>query len=259
MNNSPIGVFDSGMGGLSVWAALRRSLPQESLAYYGDGANCPYGEKPAEDVAGYVEEGVKRLLECGVKMVVLACNTATMAAINYLRGKYAIPFVGMEPAVKPAAGSTSSGVIGVLATQSTLGSDWFRELKERYAGDAKIITAEGEGFVRLVEGGGEDTQQALEMVRRTIEPMIAAGADRIVLGCTHYPFLADRMREVIAGRRVEIIDPAPAIVRRVEWLLDEADIHAAKDYEAQYEFLTAADGDYLLKLRRKAEAALRKK
>lgn len=255
MNNSPIGVFDSGMGGLSVWAELLRRLPRESLVYYGDGANCPYGEKETREVAGYVVQGVERLLDRGVKMVVLACNTATMAAIKHLRERYDIPFVGMEPAVKPAAGTTSSGVIGVLATQSTLGSDWFRDLSERHAGSAKIITAEGEGFVRLVEGGLEDTPQALEMVRASIEPLITAGADRIVLGCTHYPFLTNSMREVIAGRGVEIIDPAPAIVRRVEWLLDELDIHASEDHAPEYEFLTADDDEYLRKLRRRAEAA----
>lgn len=253
MNNSPIGVFDSGMGGLSVWAALRRALPHESLVYYGDGANCPYGEKSAEEVARYVEEGVGRLLDRGVKMVVLACNTATMAAVKSLRERYDIPFVGMEPAVKPAAGTSASGVVGVLATQSTLHSDWFADLKERYEGGTKIVTAEGEGFVALVEEGAEDTPQALEMVRRTIEPIIAAGADRIVLGCTHYPFLADRMREVIGGRNVEIVDPAPAIVRRVEWLLDDLDLHAAHDHEARYDFFTAADENYLRKLCRKAE------
>ncbi len=253
MNNSPIGIFDSGMGGLSVRAALRSALPHESLVYYGDGANCPYGEKSVEEVTGYVDQGVGRLLEHGVKMVVLACNTATMAAIKYLRGKYDIPFVGMEPAVKPAAGTSSSGVIGVLATPGTLRSEWFRDLKERYAGDAKIISAQGEGFVGLVEEGLEDTPQALEMVRRSIEPMIAAGADRIVLGCTHYPFLTGRMKEVIADRNVEILDPAPAVVRRVGWLLDELNMHAAEDHAASYDFLTAADEDYLRKLRRKAE------
>lgn len=252
MNNAPIGVFDSGMGGLSVWRELKRALPGESLLYYGDGANCPYGEKSAEEVVEYIMHGVGKLIGEGAKMVVLACNTATVAAVKQLREKFDIPFVGMEPAVKPAAASTVSGVVGVLATKGTLDSEWFSELKERYSDAARIVTAEGEGFVRLVEAGAEDGPEAAEMVRRAIVPMLDSGADRIVLGCTHYPFLSGQMREVIGDRKVEIIDPAPAIVRRVEWLLDEHDMHAAGDQAPEYMFYSAADEEYVGRLRNRA-------
>lgn len=244
------------MGGLSVWRELRRSLPYESLIYYGDGKNCPYGEKPDAEVLGYIEHAVKELLARGCKLIVLACNTATMVAIKYLREHYDVLFVGMEPALKPAAGSTDTGVIGVLATRAALGSDWFRNLKEKYSENTTIITAVGEGFVAAVEEGREDEPGSLELARRAIGPMLDAGADRIVLGCTHYPFMSERLKEVVGGRDVEIIDPAPAIVKRVAWLLGEHGLSAVPEHEPRYEFLTAADEGYLARLTARALKSL---
>lgn len=252
MNNSPIGVFDSGMGGISVWRELRRSLPDESLIYFGDGKNCPYGEKPDREVLGYIEDAVEELLGRGVKMIVLACNTATMIAIKHLRDRYGIPFVGMEPAVKPASETTETGVIGVLATKAALGSDWFRDLTDKYSGNTKIVTGVGEGFVRAVEECREDDDAAYELARRAIEPMLGAGVDRIVLGCTHYPFMSGQLLKVIGNRNVELIDPAPAIVRRVEWLLDELSLRAEPGHAPSYGFMTSAGDDYLDKLVRRA-------
>lgn len=252
MDNSPIGVFDSGMGGLSVWRELKRSLPEESLVYFGDGKNCPYGEKDAAQVAGFIKEGIATLVGAGVKMVVLACNTATMIGIKKLREQYDMPFVGMEPALKPAAETTKSGIVGVLATRASLDSEWFAALRERHSGMAAIVAAEGEGFVRIVEEGREETPEAAEAVRMAVAPLIDAGADKIVLGCTHYPFLAGRIAEAIGNRAIDIVDSAPAIVRRVEWLLDENGLRAAQGHAAEYEFMTAGDGAYLEKLRAKA-------
>lgn len=255
MNNNPIGVFDSGMGGLSVWRELCRQLPEESIVYFGDGANCPYGEKPADAVVGYIENAVRELLAYEVKLIVLACNTATMAAVKYLRSKYDIPFVGMEPAVKPAANSTRSGVVGVLATHSTLQSEWFAELSEKYSDTARVVSSVGEGFVEAVEKGAEDSPETMELVRRAINPLIEAGADRIVLGCTHYPFLSGLIKEVV-GETVDIIDPAPAVARRVEALLDELGLRTDIGHNSSYVFLSAADNDYVDKLRRKADSLL---
>lgn len=256
MNNSPIGVFDSGMGGLSVWRELRRSLPGESLLYFGDGYNCPYGEKPHEAVLGYIDDAVGILVGHGAKMIVLACNTATMIAIKYLRDKYDIPFVGMEPAIKPAANSTESGIIGVLATESAIDSEWFSDLRSRYSENVTIITRPGNGFVRAVESGRENMPETYALVEAAVRPITDAGADKIVLGCTHYPFLADHIRRA-AGKDVEIIDPAPAIVRRVESLLNELDLRAASGHIAEYRFMTAADEDYLHKLEYKAASIIR--
>ena len=253
MNNSPIGVFDSGMGGLSVWRELRAGLPNESLIYFGDGKNCPYGNKPQEEVYLYIEDAVSQLLNKGAKIIVLACNTATLVAIRRLRTKYDVPFVGMEPAIKPAASSTGSGVIGVLATGNALGSEWFADLKSKYSDGTVILTAEGEGFVDAVEAGREDSDESYLLAERAVKPMLDAGADRIVLGCTHYPFFTNQIKKVIGSRKVEIIDPAPAILRRVEWLLDNNNLKAGTDHIPEYEFMTSSSREYLQKLISRAQ------
>ena len=202
MNDAPIGVFDSGLGGLTVWSELRRRLPRESLLYYGDGKNCPYGDKTREQVTEAVDFAVRRLVDRGVKLIVVACNAATAMAIDHLRAAYPIPFVGLEPAVKPAALSSRSGVIGILATAATLRGKLFRETSRRYEDRVRIIARVGEGFVELVERNRERTEEAYRRVERLLMPMIEAGADRIVLGCTHYPFLSEAMHRVI-GDRIE--------------------------------------------------------
>lgn len=253
MNNNPIGVFDSGMGGISVWRELSLRMPEESIVYFGDGVNCPYGEKSADAVVGYIEDAVRKLFEHDVKLIVLACNTATIAAVKYLRGKYDIPFVGMEPAVKPAVNSTHSGVVGVLATHSTLDSDWFAGLSDKYSDTVKVVTSVGEGFVEAVEAGAENSHETMELVRSAVRPLIEAGADRIVLGCTHYPFLSKQIEEAAGGSSVEIIDPAPAVARRVESLLDELGLRAVEGHKAEYSFLSVAGADYVEKLRNRAE------
>ena len=189
-DNRPIGIYDSGLGGLTVWREVRRALPGESLAYLGDGANCPYGSRPREEVQALADAAVARLVELDCKMVVVACNTATAAAIGFLREKYAgMPIVGMEPAVKPACLATRSGVVGVLATERSLDGELFRRTAARYGSGIEVLTYPGTGFVELVEGDREDTPEAEAAVRAAVEPMLARGADQIVLGCTHYPFL----------------------------------------------------------------------
>ena len=215
-NDAPIGVYDSGLGGLTVWREIRRMLPGESLVYLGDGANCPYGSRPREEVRALADAAVSRLVGMGCKMVVVACNTATAAAIDFLREKYAgLPIVGMEPAVKPACLATRSGVVGVLATERSLDGELFRRTAARYGSGIEVLTVPGTGFVELVEGDREDTPEAEATVRAAVEPMLARGADQIVLGCTHYPFLTPVLERVVAGRGVAIVDPSPAVARRV--------------------------------------------
>ena len=221
-NDAPIGVYDSGLGGLTVWCEIRRMLPGESLVYLGDGANCPYGSRPREEVRALADAAVSRLVGMGCKMVVVACNTATAAAIDFLREKYAgLPIVGMEPAVKPACLATRSGVVGVLATERSLDGELFRRTAARYGSGIEVLTVPGTGFVELVEGDREDTPEAEATVRAAVEPMLARGADQIVLGCTHYPFLTPVLERVVAGRGVAIVDPSPAVARRVAQLLDD--------------------------------------
>ena len=197
-NNAPIGVFDSGLGGLTVWREVRRALPAESLVYLGDGKNCPYGSRPREEVRRLADEAVASLVAQGCKMVVVACNTATAAAIDFLREKYApMPIVGMEPAVKPACLATRSGVVGVLATERSLDGELFRRTAARYGDGVDLVTAPGRGFVELVENDLEATPEAEATVRAAVAEMLEHGADQIVLGCTHYPMLAAAIRKVV--------------------------------------------------------------
>ena len=247
-----IGIFDSGLGGISVWQALYDALPNESLIYLGDGARCPYGSRSREEVLRFTEEAVERLLSEGCKMIVVACNTATAVAIKYLREKYpSIPFVGLEPAVKPAALTTKAGVIGVLATERSLQGDHFRRNEEKYGSEVKILKGVGEGFVEAVEQNLEQAPETEAMVRKAVQPLVDGGADKIVLGCTHYPFLRDVISKV-AGEGVEIIDSSAAVARRVGVLLDENNLRAEEGATPEYRFLTFADEDYAEKLRRKA-------
>ena len=252
-NNNPIGLFDSGMGGLSVWREIRAALPQESLIFFGDGVRCPYGSRPEEEVLQFTVEAAERLIAEGCKLIVIACNTATAVAIDTLRESYPnIPFVGLEPAIKPAALTTKSGIVAVLATKRSLEGKLFLHTSEKYADKVQIIKSVGEGFVEIVEQGEEDTPAAEAAVRRVVEPIIEAGADKIVLGCTHYPFLRKTIEGVIAGREVEIIDSGSAISRRVSQLLDEHNLRADETNTPDYRFITLGDENYLKQLQRRA-------
>lgn len=250
---APIGVYDSGLGGLSVWRALRQQLPGESLAYLGDGKHCPYGSRSKEEIARLADQAVAYLVGLGCKLVVVACNTATAAAIEPLRAKYSmLSLVGMEPAVKPACLHTRSGVVGVLATERSLDGELFRRTAARYGEHIEVVTAPGEGFVELVEQSREHTPEAEERVRAVVEPMLARGVDQIVLGCTHYPFLEEVIRRVIGERDVALIDPAPAVARRVEHLLQEQDLLAPTDAPVELSFHTFAEQEYRERIARKA-------
>ena len=253
MDNRPIGVYDSGFGGLSVWRELYRALPDESLIYLGDGKNCPYGSLPEERIREYAEQSVGELVVRGCKLIVVACNTATAAAITHLRERFAeIPIVGLEPAVKPACQMTKSRKVAVVATERSLGSEKFRRAVERYGEGVEVIKAVGEGFVEAVESDQEQSPATRQKVEAVIEPLIKSGVDVIVLGCTHYPFLKSVIRNVVGERGVQIIDSGEAVEKRVESLLDKYDIRASEENDAQYEFLTFADDDYRERLRRKA-------
>lgn len=253
MDNRPIGVYDSGFGGLSVWRELYRALPDESLIYLGDGKNCPYGSLPEERIREYAEQSVGELVGRRCKLIVVACNTATAAAITYLRERFSqIPIVGLEPAVKPACQMTKSRKVAVVATERSLGSEKFRRAVERYGEGVEVIKAVGEGFVEAVESDQEQSPATRQKVEAVIEPLIESGVDVIVLGCTHYPFLKSVIRNVVGERGVQIIDSGEAVEKRVESLLDKYDIRASEENDAQYEFLTFADDDYRERLRRKA-------
>ncbi len=215
-----IGIFDSGSGGLSVLREILRVLPGERFVYYADNANCPYGGKTPDFIQNRCRTITEYLLSRGVRIIVVACNTATAAAISTLRNEYPVRFIGMEPAVKPAALSSKTGVIGVLATAGTLKGSKYLTTKGIYEDDVKIVEHVGQGFVELVEKGILDGPQAEETVRESLRPLLDAGADRIVLGCTHYPFLRDVIQR-LAGPDVQVIDPAPAVARHLIEVMKE--------------------------------------
>ncbi len=219
--DSPVGFFDSGIGGKCIEAAFRRLCPNERTIYIADSANCPYGNKPAGEIIRLSEAHTKSLLAQGCKMIVVACNTATAAAIDYLRRKYPeVPFVGIEPAVKPAALNSKSGIVGVLATQGTFNGRLYNETRAKFAKDVTILATVADEFVTIVEQGRVDSPETEGIVRRKIEPLLSAGADRIVLGCTHFPHLKSVIEKVCAGR-AEVVEPSEAVARQAKRVLAE--------------------------------------
>ncbi|MDR1818557.1 MAG: glutamate racemase [Puniceicoccales bacterium] len=214
-----VGVLDSGVGGLSVLREIIALLPAVETLYAGDTARCPYGGRPASEVAAFCGELTRGLLASGCDLVVVACNTATALAVDALRAAHpAVPIVGMEPAIKPAALHSRTGVVGVLATAGTLRGGRFRRTKERFAGATRVIEVVGAGLVELVERGAADTPEADALLRPLLAPVLEAGADKLVLGCTHFPFLREAIRRV-AGDALELVDSGAAVARRVRDLL----------------------------------------
>lgn len=230
MNDSrPVGFFDSGVGGLSILWAFQKLCPDEKTVYIADSKNCPYGSKSAAEIISLSRSHTRTLVEeHNCKIVVVACNTATAAAIDTLRREWPeIPFVGIEPAVKPAALSSSTGVVGVLATQGTFNGRLYNETKARFAKDVTIVATVADEFVLLVEKyvtvDGiarplEEIDEVMDAVKKRIEPILAAGADRIVLGCTHFPHLKKAIESITAGR-AEVIDPSDAVARQIKRFL----------------------------------------
>lgn len=244
MNNSPIGIYDSGFGGLTLWRAVRDRLPEESLIYLGDGKYCPYGSRSNQQIRELADQAVAKLLSMGCKLIVVACNTATAAAIDFLRVKYTdIDIVGMEPAIKPACLMTKSGVVGVIATERSLEGDLFHRTAAKYSENVRVITSLGHGFVEIVERNMERSSEAERAVRAVVEPMVAQGVDQIVLGCSHYPFLAPIFSRVAPN--VNVIDPSLAVAKRVDQLLEKGGLYAEPNSVAEYKFITFADEHYL--------------
>ena len=210
----PIGIFDSGVGGLSVWKEAIKILPGHNFIYFADSAYSPYGPRSEEEIVERSAKITEFFISQGVGMVIIACNTATSAAIAPLRERFAIPFIGMEPAVKPAAALTKSGVIGVLATKGTLSGRLYNRTLNLFASDVKVVEVVGTGLVPLVESGKTSGKEVENLLEKYISPMVDMGADYIVLGCTHYPFLRDAIQK-IAGESVTLLDPAPAVARHM--------------------------------------------
>jgi glutamate racemase len=218
-----IGLFDSGLGGLSVLRAVRAQIPQANLLYFGDNAHVPYGARPLAEVRGFAHAITRFLHGHGAELIVVACNTASAAALQSLRAadEFAgLPFVGMEPAVKPAAEATRTGVVGVLATPATFQGELYASVVERFAQGVTVVQQVCPGLVQQIEAGQIDTPDTEAMLRGWVSPLLARGIDVLVLGCTHYPFVIPLL-EKICGPAVRVIDPAPAVARQAERLWDQ--------------------------------------
>lgn len=236
--NAPIGVMDSGVGGLSVLKHLTRQLPHEHFIYFADSAHAPYGNKSATEIQQRCEIVADTLIAQGAKALVVACNTATAAAIGSMRQHYTLPIIGMEPAVKPAAAASKNGIIGVLATTGTLQSAQFAALLEHYGQNVQVVTQACVGLVECIEQGQLDAPQTQALLQQYCQPLMAAGADTIVLGCTHYPFVRQYIQQIV-GPNVTLIDTGAAVAKRLQQVLEQQQMLNAATEAGDYVFLTS--------------------
>jgi len=237
----PIGVFDSGVGGLSVLSAIRELLPAQSVIYLADQAHVPYGIRTLEEVQQFSHAITRYLLSEGCRLIVVACNTASVAALKSLREEFVdVPIVGMEPAVKPAAEQTHSRVVGVLATYATFQGQMYNSVVERFAQGVSLLQDHCPGLVAQIEKGDFNGVETERILRNALEPMMAKGVDTIVMGCTHYPFVIPLIQK-ITGPDVKVIDPAPAIARQVRRLLEQHGWMPSTDEANCVQFITTGD------------------
>lgn len=241
MNSQPLGIFDSGIGGLSVMQEIVKLLPHEDILYYADSGNCPYGTRPAQEIIALAERVVSFLLDGGAKAVVVACNTASTASVAHLRRRWPeVPIVGMVPAVKPAALMTETGVIGVLATEATSRAPALLDVIDRFAGDTKVLTATPPGLVERIEDGQIATPETRALLRHYLEPMLEQQADALVLGCTHFPFLRPTLQTLV-GDRMRLIDSGEAVARQARRVLEQADLFNPQEAKGHVSFYTSGD------------------
>ena len=216
-NNNPIGVFDSGIGGTSIWNAIHDLLPNEKTIYLADSKNAPYGQRTKEEIVALSKKNVDFLLDMNCKLIVVACNTATTNAILELRADYDIPFIGIEPAIKPAANNSKTQVIGILATKGTLNSELFNKTAEMFQ-NTKIIEQVGYGLVQLIEDGNLNSPEMTQLLESYLQPMIDANIDYLVLGCSHYPYLIPQIKKILP-EHIQIIDSGEAVARQTQNIL----------------------------------------
>jgi glutamate racemase len=251
LNHHPLGIFDSGIGGISVARAIISRLPNESFLYFGDTAHVPYGPHPRATIQRYSESITEFLLSHSCKAIVVACNTATTAAIEYLRQKWPdVPFIGMEPAVKPGAKATKTGKVAVLATAGTFKSQRYSSLMQRFASGVELLENPCIGLVERIEQGQTEGDELENFLRPIVLPMQEAGADTFVLGCTHYPFIQPVLRKLL-GEEVAIIDPAPALARHLESVLKKRELLAPQQQTPHYQLMASGPAKQLESLAEK--------
>jgi glutamate racemase len=221
--NSPIGFFDSGVGGTSIWKEVITRLPKEHTIYLSDSHNAPYGEKSKEQIIALCKKNTEFLLQKKCKIIVVACNTATTNAIDFLRKNYNVSFIGIEPAIKPAALNTKTKKIAILATKGTLNSTLFEKTSSFINKDIEVQETIGKGLVELIEDGKLNSKEMISLLSSYLKPMVANDIDSLVLGCTHYPYLIPHIKKII-GKKIQIIDSGEAVARQTEVILNEHNI-----------------------------------
>ncbi len=219
IDNRPIGIFDSGIGGTSIWAAIHHLLPNEKTIYLADSKNAPYGQRSKAEIIELSKKNTEFLLKMDCKLIVVACNTATTNAIQELRAKYKVPFIGIEPAIKPAATNSKTQTIGILATQGTLNSELFHKATELYH-NTKIIEQVGHGLVPLIENGEINSPKMTQLLQSYLRPMVEANIDYLVLGCSHYPYLIPQIKKILP-ENIHIIDSGEAVAKQTQKVLQE--------------------------------------
>ena len=237
MSTNPIGIFDSGAGGLSIWKEITTLLPDESTVYISDAKYAPYGTKGEEEILNRSKINTELLLKKGAKAIVVACNTATTNAISHLRAQYKIPFIGIEPAIKPAALKTKTNAIGILATKGTLSSTLFHETSKRYTSNLKVVEQEGNGIVELIEAGALFSEEMEQLLKAYLKPMLEAKIDNLVLGCTHYHFLIPVLKKLLP-EGITIIESGPAVAKQTKAILEKYNLLNSSQQSVNYSFFT---------------------
>ncbi len=259
MTSQAIGLFDSGVGGISIWQAVNTLMPYEHTIYLADNKNAPYGHKTKDEIIALSEKNTEFLLNKNVKLIIVACNTASTNAIPHLRQKYHVPFIRIQPAIKPASLQSQTKKIGLLATQSTLQSNMLQELKEIIpVNDVEIIGRYGQGLVEIVENNRMESRETYRLLQKYLNPMLEQGIDHLVLGCTHYPFLIPQMKQIL-GASVKIIEPSMAIAKQSKRVLEKLNILAPENQKAKHEFYANHSTAALKKLLKNIPEAFIKK
>lgn len=240
----PIGIFDSGIGGTSIWKEVIKLLPNENTIYLADSKNAPYGEKPSEEIIALSIKNTELLISKGCKLIIVACNTATTNAIDYLRKTYNIPFIGIEPAIKPAALYSKTGAIGILATKGTLSSQLFEKTANEYTKNISTIEQDGEGLVPLIEAGKLSSIELTNLLTTYLKPMLNFNIDHLVLGCTHYPYLIPQIKEIL-GKQIKIIDSGEAVAKQTKAILEKNNLLSTKTTVSKHQFYTNTRTDVL--------------
>ena len=256
MSNLPIGIFDSGIGGTSIWKEIQNLLPRENSLYLADSKNAPYGEKSSEEILRLSIKNTEFLLSQNCKLIVVACNTATTNAIDYLRNTYKVPFIGIEPAIKPAALNSKSKTVGVLATKGTLTSSLFHSTSQNHANGIEIIEQQGKGLVELIENGQLKNEITRDLLKKYLQPMLDKGIDYLVLGCTHYPYLIPLLKELLPND-VIIIDSGEAVARQTKAVLEKHGILNSSDSNGKHRFFTNSSVELLERFLDKSKADLK--